>query len=98
MSLFPSSRRQPRHGVYPVLDFAIIGQARPPVSAESRSLSFRADIWLGPFIPSSVTRLSLPTGGVTHAQVPRRDLNPLDTCAARRTRNVLRTKSAPERE
>jgi hypothetical protein len=25
------------------------GRARPPVSAESRSLSFRADVWLGPF-------------------------------------------------
>ena len=49
MSLFPSSRRQSRHGVYPVLDFAIVEQARPPVSAESRSLSFRADVWLGPF-------------------------------------------------
>jgi hypothetical protein len=29
-----------------------LGQARPPVSAESRSLSFRADVWLGPFTAS----------------------------------------------
>jgi hypothetical protein len=79
--LFPSSRRQPRHGVYPVLDFASLTRARPPVSAESRSLSFRADVWLGPF----TLRLSLPTGGITFAQVPRRDLNPLDMCAAGRT-------------
>ena len=26
-----------------------LAQARPPVSAESRSLSFRANVWLGPF-------------------------------------------------
>src|ERR1019366_6562766 len=64
----------------------LLTQAGPPVAAESRSLSLRASLWLGPFtgiLTEDGCRCLL--GVLLLHRSPRRDLNPLETCAARRT-------------
>jgi hypothetical protein len=65
-------------------------QTGPPVPPNRVHFRFGLGFGSDPSPASSRGRLSLPTGGRTFAQVPRRDLNPLDTCAARRTNVGLR--------
>jgi hypothetical protein len=74
-----------------VLGFAHFQQSRPLIAAESRSLSFWARFWLGPFIASlTVTTVSAYGRVQTLHRSSRRDFNPLDTCAAGRTKIRLR--------
>ena len=83
-SLFPPSQRQPRRGL---LCRASPSRAGSPIrSAESRSLSFRAGVWIRPFIVNlTVDNCLLLREVLRSHRSSRRDLNPLGTCAARRT-------------
>jgi len=96
-SLFPPSQRQPR-GRFPCWA-SPTSVGSPACAADSRSLSFQAGVWSGPFTAKPHDRrLSFPIGGATCARVLRRDLNPLATCAARRTEVGLRRLLTSDRE